>query len=444
MKALIDVIIPSFDNYQMLAACLSSFLGSIDVASRDMLNIIVVNNGNPEMKEGFPKMECVTIHNAGKNLGWEGGLKFGLQYAKAPFVIFANDDIRILQGNKRWFCDMLATFNDPAVGAAGPCSNFVMGQQNIFFDSFQTMLETKYLIGFFFMLRREALEKAGGVDDTLPGGDDIDLSIRLRDAGYKLVCRRDVFVFHHGAQTGERVHAGYWNSLDQQERTNFAIIKKHGMLKFWETIVVGWMEQKEHRPGLTCEDVEGDLCRRHVEGSSVLELGCGGIKTVPNAVAIDLHKTGSHVAFVTEGKDISVADLVGDASLALPVPDGSQDTIIARHLLEHCQDTVGTLSAWNRALKKNGKLIIAVPNNALGNTIIMNPEHIVSFVPSSLRNAAACAGFGLAHLYPAVNGVSFVAIFEKIDAPHWGITDPKETLFPAAARREVELEELVA
>ena len=440
MKAFIDIIIPTFDNYQMLSACLSSFLGSIDTTSRDMLNIIVVNNGKPEMKEGFPEMEGVTIYNAGANLGWEGGLKFGLQYAKAPFVIFANDDIRLLQGHKQWVWNMLSTFNDPAVGAAGPCSNFVMGQQNIFYDSNKTLLETKYLIGFFLMLRREALEKAGGVDDTLPGGDDIDLSIRLRDAGYKLVCRRDVFVYHHGAQTGNRVHEGYWNSHAQQEKTNFAIIRKHGMLKFWETVVIGWMEQREHRfLGWAQEDVEGDLCRRHIEGEAVLELGCGGTKTVPNAVAIDLRRAGAHVSYVTEGKDISVADLVGDASLALPVVDGSQDTIIARHLLEHCQDTVGTLSAWNRALKKNGKLIIAVPNNALGNTIIMNPEHVVSFVPSSLRNAAACAGLALSHLYTEVNGVSFVAVFEKIEAPHWGVHDPKATLFPEAARREEEL-----
>ena len=94
---------------------------------------------------------------------------------------------------------------------------------------------------------------------------------------------------------------------------------------------------------------------------------------------------------------------------------------------------------WNTALRPGGALIIAVPNNALGNTIIMNPEHITSFVPSSLTNAASCVGFRLKQVYTKVNGVSFVSVFEKVAEAPEHVLPVEGTVMPQAACREEEL-----
>ena len=89
------------------------------------------------------------------------------------------------------------------------------------------------------MLSREALDKAGGVDDSLPNhGDDIDFSIRLRQQGYKLLMDRNVFVFHHGFKTGERLHGAYWNSMEMQDKTNHSLIRKHGLPTFIGTLLM--------------------------------------------------------------------------------------------------------------------------------------------------------------------------------------------------------------
>lgn len=435
-KNILDVIIPTYDHPQMLLACLNSYnMASSDHSLRPVIHFWIVNNGKAPLKNYIVENESVTILEPGTNLGWEGGLKYALERCSAPFVLFSNDDIRLLEGQKNTLWSMLASFNDPSVGAVGPSSNYVMGAQNIFQDIVWRNLEVKYLIGFCLMVRREALEKAGGVDDTLPGGDDIDLSIRLRDAGYRLVCRRDLFVYHHGSITGNAVHSGYWNSATMQEKTNLALIRKHGMLKFFETVLMGWNDFK-HFESFATEDIEGDICRKHVVGENVLELGCGGNKTVPNALGVDLFQNGDVIPLVTQGKGFSVADLVADVSVGLPVPPESQDTIIGRHILEHCQDALGTLATWNAALKMGGTLILALPNQNLGNTIVQNPEHMNTFVPDSLKNVALCAGFFMRNLYTDVNGVSFVAVFEKRSQPVHGLSVPQNTFFALVAKME--------
>ena len=180
----------------------------------------------------FPETKLIELIQCEKNLGWEGGLKRGLEVSKAPFVIFMNDDTFVPHHQKDWMSRLVSRFKDTRVGAVGPSSNVVMGMQNIFNINLATVFNAKFLIGFCMMVKREALDKVGGVDDTLPGGDDIYLSIRLRKAGYTLNVEQRVFVYHHGFKTGERVHRGYWNSNEMQEKTSSVSLRTGKRLGF--------------------------------------------------------------------------------------------------------------------------------------------------------------------------------------------------------------------
>jgi len=434
MKPLLDVIVVTYDNVEMLMSALHGYNQSIQEPLANCVHYWVVNNGKAPLKNYIGGDQLVTVLEPGENLGWEGGLKYALERTKAPFVLFSNDDIRPLQGANDWMWKMLNLMNDPSVGAVGPSSNYVMGPQNIFNDSIFQILDVKYLIGFCMLVRRDALEKAGGVDTTLPGGDDIDLSIRLRDAGYRLLCRRDCFVYHHGSVTGNRLQAGYWNSDTMQEKTNMALIRKHGMFKFWETLLAGWQTAERYDMwSYSKDDIEGMLCSKYAEGDKVLELGCGGRKTVPHSIGVDMAKKGAQIPFVSMENETCIADIQADVSSHLPFDANSQDTIIARHILEHCQDPLGTMAEWNAVLKPGGKLIIAVPDPTLKNTILMNPEHIISFSPSSLNNMAACCGFRAYASHVDVNHVSFVSVYEKVGDPYFRINKAEKTQHPLAA-----------
>lgn len=241
----IDVICPTLMAQQILVAggstarqrMLDSYIGSLFRGVGDhRVRLILVNNGEKPIETSDPR---ITVINAGENLGWEGGLARGLQESDARFVCFSNDDVYFLPG-QRWPSQLMIGMLDETVGAIGPSSNVIMGPQNIFEPPYAQTFEVNFLIGLFICVRRAALEKAGGIDTALPGGDDLDLSIRLVDAGYKLLCRKDLFVFHHGYQTGCRVKGppeepGGWNSPQMTQKTNEALIAKHGRAR-WQKL----------------------------------------------------------------------------------------------------------------------------------------------------------------------------------------------------------------
>lgn len=225
----IDVIIPTFNSPELALPCVKSILANLDAS--DYCHIYLINNGAAEHAKYFPSDHRLTIVNQEKNLGWEGGLLAGIALSKSPYVVFMNDDVLVPQCSKNWLQDLVRHFSDPAVAAVGPSSNFVMGAQNIFIDM-PPIVAAHLLIGFCMMVRRSDLDAAGGVDAALPGGDDFDLSLRLRDLGKMLVVDRNVFIYHHGQKTGRKVHGSDWDSIGHQERVKFGLVRKHGLPKY--------------------------------------------------------------------------------------------------------------------------------------------------------------------------------------------------------------------
>ena len=409
----VDIIMPTWNNPQFLFPAVDSILASRWAYP---FRLIIVNNGHPGI-ESRVQSPYVKFVQAPENLGWEGGLKLGLSFSNAKFVMFLNDDVFIPRSSHYWIRSMMSKFCHEKVGAVGPSSNCVMGVQNIWSGAWVDSLYVPYLIGFCYMLKRSALDAAGGIDASLPGGDDIDLSIRLRDSGYNLVHDRNTFVYHHGFKTGERVHggsdvAGGWNSQQMSEATQTAIIKKHGFRKWYETIF-----GSASHDILGQVDSEGHQIRQMVRRQDkVLELGCGDQKTVEWAFGVDLFKAGELIP--TTGK-FSVADACGNVENLGEVFQDEKplfDVIIARHILEHCVDPITTLAHWRSYLKPSGRIILALPNDELVDSIPMNPEHKHAFTPSSIEGFLVSAGFWHGISIDPGNGVSFIAESKVRDA----------------------------
>ena len=410
----IDIIIPTFNNIAQLSQCVNSIL--THTVSSNIMRIIVINNGALETNNYISKHPFLKMIDAGKNLGWEGGLKLGLEHSKAPFVMFMNDDTNIPYASNLWLLRMLQHFKDPKVAAVGPMSNVVAGYQNIFFDQSSGfhVPEAPFLIFFCVLLRRKYLDAIGGIDDTLPGGDDFDLSIRFKQVGLKLLIERETFVFHHGFQTGIRVRGssdkpGGWNSVEMIDKTNHALIRKHGFEAFIKCHT--GTQSIPDNLAVPDPDKEGAVVRKYITGESVLELGCGGIKTVPHSVGVDQVVKGT-LAPVLEGK-LSVADIVADVSGNLEEVKDTYDTIIARHILEHMIDPISCLETWAGKLKVGGRMIIAVPYEGRIATIPVDPTHKHAFVPNTLKKMAEVAGLKQITMDDSYNGISFTSVFER-------------------------------
>jgi len=233
MKKQVVVIIPSMDNRAYLEPCLNSLLNFTDGA---LLRVDVVNNGRPDSCDWI-NYDNVTIAQSGENLGWERALQRGMDRSYEPLALFLNDDTLFLPRKSDWLMNLVNDLDDPTVAAAGPSSNLVAGPQSTTQQLPAPRYQARYLIGFCLLIRRSALDQVGGIDTTLPGGDDIDLSIRLRQAGYTLVCDRRSFVYHYGFRTGQRVHGrsdvpGGWNSPQIIDATANALRAKHGDVAF--------------------------------------------------------------------------------------------------------------------------------------------------------------------------------------------------------------------
>lgn len=408
----LDIIIPTYNTFEYLKPCLESILRN--KVSDNLFHLFVVNNGHKDSCNWIHHKD-VTVFTSGSNLGWEGGLEYALKKTHAPYIMFLNDDIIIPPCSKMWLNQLLQHFINSEVGAVGPSSNVVMGVQNIFNQTSENVLSVKYLIGFCFLAKRDAILKAGGIDISLPGGDDIDISIRLRDKGYKLVADKNVFVYHHGFKTGTRLKgdaqkANGWNSFEMLEKTNHALIKKHGYKK-WVDCIYGGFEQLSYYH-YAKRDVEGDIIRKYIIGDKVIDLGCGGNKTIPSAIGVDLIEKNSFIETLTNTK--SDADVNADVTKPLPFSRGSIDTIIARHILEHLMDSVTVLKHWRTLLRKKGRLIIAVPDNAIHKSIPMNVEHVHGFDKQSIKTLLEICEYNVTDQIDSGNGVSFITIAEKI------------------------------
>lgn len=402
--AVVGIIIPTWNSPQMLIPCVQSIL--TNSLTDDLFHIYVVNNGDAAHVEGLKDNLRITVLQQEMNLGWEGGLKAGLAASTEKFVVFMNDDTFVPPSNRKWLHNMLEHFAHPDCAAAGPSSNTVMGMQNMLHNLPQSGYEVKFLIGFCMMVRRDYLDQAGGVDDTLPGGDDLDLSIRLRAIGKYLVHDRETFIYHYGFVSGVRKHGSDYNSAAMIERTNHALIRKHGLKAYMDL----WIPCEQPSATWRSEDVEGDAVRNFVKGDKVVELGCGDQKTVPNAIGIDMIPKGEHIPGLAPDRR-SIADHVGNVVDKLPV--SGVDTIIARHILEHCVPTVEVLTNWKDALNHGGRLIIAVPNHEIRNSIPLNYQHVHAFTPKTLKTQMESLGFKTIDIVDPNNGISFVGAWEK-------------------------------
>lgn len=409
-KAIVTIIIPTYNNREQLIPCINSIQRT--ALSDGLISIIVINNGEAHTLDDLNRKNYLEIVDAGKNLGWESGLKKGIEMSDSEYVMFLNDDILIPDSSSGWIQKMLQHFIHPEVGAVGPSSNVVMGSQNMVVTTPKMIFCSSFLIGFCMMVRRKALIDAGGIDDSLNGGDDLDLSIRLDDKGYLLMIDRNVFVYHYGFQTGTRLFGdhtkkGGWNNYLYTERVNFNLIKKHGFRRWYEMMIGITKTKPQYAYSDNRTDTEGDIIRSLITKGKIYEFGCGAQKTVPEAVGFDLVPKGHKIESLSDA--VSVADECFDVSKPFPEKIAPADCIIARHILEHCIDVVATLKNWKRQLNPSGKLIIALPNQNFWNTIPVNIEHVHAFTPESAKSLLEEIGFKKVNIYDANNGVSFVA-----------------------------------
>ncbi len=215
-----SVVIVVYKGQEALNRCLKS----VQKHSR-AAQIIIIDNSPEAMQIGIPAI----VKRPG-NIGFAAGCNLGASLATGDNLVFLNPDTIVYDG---WLEKMGAHLRE-GVGAVGPISNFVAGMQNwvcyahserliekeqdtgegytltepqdfetaakaIYESKIHAGLPTKLLIGFCLMVPRTVWDAVGPMDPVfLLGCDDLDYSMRLTAAGYKMIIAPDVFVYHEG------------------------------------------------------------------------------------------------------------------------------------------------------------------------------------------------------------------------------------------------------
>lgn len=410
-----DIVVVTYNNIPLFQKCLNSLVSWTNEPNQ----IIVVNNGSPIALSDESKRTHV-IHT-GKNLGWMGGVNAGMKWclenSKAPYILMLNDDTQVLDHDYGWLTKMVQAFDlDPKVAAVGPLSDRVMGNQNINAPAISpAYAESVRLSGMAMLVRKDVVREIGLLDESLPGGDDLDYSIRMRKAGYKLAICRRTFLVHHYGQTGKRVHGAYWDSKEHTEAINTAIIKKHGF-KTWFLCVNDHFEDTEYsHPGVVTleeQEVLGAI-KNEIENGIVLDLGCGGQKIHPKAVGVDFRSNGQLGCGCNE-TITAATDVVADVTDLKPFEDASADAIVAKHILEHVLDIPKAIKEWRRVLKPGGKLVIVCPDYRYSAAIACDPSHVHAFTPDTCKSwLEALGGFNVTRAEHLKRSFVFMLVAEK-------------------------------
>jgi len=193
----IDIIMPCYHNTDITKNAVESIIKLTEDVNYRI--IAVIDGYDKDLIDYFKtKKEIKTVYHK-ESLGFIKSTNHGLKYVRkdADFVLLLNNDI-LIEDNK-WLINLVNSF-DEKTGAVAPISNFVMGFQNLAYNNFPVEHYAKFLIGFCMLIRKDVADKVGKLDECfgIGGQDDLDLSIRIRQAGYKLKINRGVYVHHLG------------------------------------------------------------------------------------------------------------------------------------------------------------------------------------------------------------------------------------------------------
>ena len=413
MKDLLTVVIPTWNNLEMLKACLESLFQNTQYP----LKVIVIDNGcKGEVKNSLSgaSESLVEVLEPKENLGWMRAHQLALDSCDTPYYCMLNDDVVFIPGHID-FWRKLTSHLQGDIAAVGPGSNFVAGSQNVLRVNIPPICDSSLLIGFCMVLKTDIFKEIGGPDSDLPGGDDLDISIRLRKAGYGLRIDRTAYLHHIGQQTGTRIHGADWDSDWSQEVTNNALMAKHGASDWHDCILAFWSYPKEwelesHMPS---EDTWYSEHLASFNGSPGLNIGCGG-KKIEGSVGVDIRSLGEKGVGGELYKE-AVTDIQSDAH-SIALDDNSQHYIVAAHILEHLINPIKALKEWKRLLISGGKLLITVPDYDTENTMLIDYTHLHAYTEESLKNIIELSGFYISHCernkFP-YQGIRIIAVNEK-------------------------------
>lgn len=237
----LSVIIVNYNVVYFLEQCINSVLRSCQEIS---VEIIVVDNrssdGSVQMvKEKFPKLSLIENY---ENVGFSKANNQAMQIAKGKYILLLNPDtvveentiekivtkmnsddqigglgVRMVDGKGQFLPESKRGLPTPSVAfykIFGLSSLFkkskIFGKYHLTYLDENQVHEVDVLSGAFFCVRKSVLDKIGLLDETFfMYGEDIDLSYRIIQAGYKNIYFPETNIIHYKGESTKKSSVNY-------------------------------------------------------------------------------------------------------------------------------------------------------------------------------------------------------------------------------------------
>jgi GT2 family glycosyltransferase len=222
--AALDAVVVTWNRWELTSSCLEHLF-----ASSVPIHVIVIDNGSEDgtpdrIREQFPQVE---LHENAENKGYGAAANAGIAHSTNEFVSTVNSDALVAED---YFELLLAAIKtDPKLGfvsgiSLDPATGLVDAAGAIFDGGLRW---SPYLQGVdpdevvadqsviaapppeAMLYRREAFQGVGGYDEEIFAyGEDLELTLRLRAAGWKPLLVTEARDLHKGAASlGKRTAA---------------------------------------------------------------------------------------------------------------------------------------------------------------------------------------------------------------------------------------------
>jgi len=228
----VSVIIPSYKTAHLIARCLDTVMAQ----TFQDFEAIVVNDGSPDTPELervlAPYMDRI-VYIRQENKRCAGARNTAIRNARGEFLAFLDSDDTWYPGHLE--SQMRQFAENPALDLAY-CNSLLVGdpQREITFmeqcpsngpANFETLVLEKCQIPIStVVVRKAAIVRAGGFDETIPRCDDYDMWVRTAFHGARIGYIRDLTVHMYIGRPGSmsqekaKMIEAYWSCLERFKR----------------------------------------------------------------------------------------------------------------------------------------------------------------------------------------------------------------------------------
>ena len=225
-------------------------LAALEGAGREglALEIILVDNASETPQDEILRRHpTVRRIPSPRNVGFAAGCRLGVEAARAPIVLFVNDDAAVLPDAPRLLVSSLAATDDDVAVVGGRMTD-VTGRRNDFSDGFLTFdghafaahvgrsvdalpasmpgEDRLFASGGFMAVKREEFLASGGFDDDYFAYlEDVDFGWRQWVFGRRVLAEPRAVARHRGGATGEAL--GVFSRGFLYEKNAFATAYKN-------------------------------------------------------------------------------------------------------------------------------------------------------------------------------------------------------------------------